>query len=76
MKLLWKKKTESRKTMMQNKIIKILLTIAFVIFILFLAVYINHKIHLKKEASLLTPIGWGNLFANSGLQIALFSFKR
>lgn len=57
MKILWKKKAESRKNMMQNKIIKILFIIAAVIFILFLAVYINHKIHLKKEAALLTPIG-------------------
>lgn len=67
MKILWKKKTESRKTMMQNKAIKVLFIIAVVIFVLLLAVYINHKIHLQKESSLLTPIGRGNLFANSGL---------
>lgn len=42
---------------MQNKVIKILFIIAIVIFMLLLAVYINHKIHLQKESSLLTPIG-------------------
>ena len=43
--------------MIQNKAIKILFIIAAVIPILLLAIYINHKIHLQKESSLLTPVG-------------------
>ena len=39
-----------------KKILKILLTIAIIIFILLLAIYINHKIHLNKEQKLLLPI--------------------
>lgn len=43
--------------MIQNKAIKILFIIAAVILIPLLAIYINHKIHLQKESSLLTPVG-------------------
>ncbi|MDE6981020.1 MAG: hypothetical protein K2P60_06425, partial [Lachnospiraceae bacterium] len=45
-----KNMTKVKKTM------KILLGIAIITFILLLAIYINHKIHLNKEQKLLLPI--------------------
>ncbi len=40
-----------------KKGVKVLLIIFSIIIVLFLAIFINHKIQLKKEAELLTPIG-------------------
>lgn len=39
-----------------KKTMKILLAVAIITFILLLAIYINHKIHLNKEQKLLVPI--------------------
>jgi len=41
----------------KKKAAKIILIIPAVILILLLAVYLNHKIHLRKESKFLTPIG-------------------
>ena len=45
------------KAIKQRTIIKTVLIIFATILLLMLAVYINHKIHLKKESELLLPIG-------------------
>ena len=39
-----------------KKIMKILLAFVIITFILLLAIYINHKIHLNREQKLLLPI--------------------
>ena len=40
-----------------KKAMKILLALVIITFILLLAIYINHKIHLNREQALLSPIG-------------------
>ena len=45
------------KAVKHRKIMKTILIIFAIIFFLLLAIYINHKIHLKKESELLLPLG-------------------
>lgn len=45
------------KTIKHKKIMKTILIIFAIIILLLLAIYINHKIHLKKESELLLPLG-------------------
>ena len=40
-----------------NKVMNILLIIAVVLLLLFLTIYINHRIHLNKEAEYMSPLG-------------------
>lgn len=45
------------KTKKAKKVKTIMLIIFFILIILFIAIYVNHRIHLHKEAELLTPLG-------------------
>ena len=40
-----------------KKAVKVILIIIFVLIVLLLAIYINHIIHLKKEAAYFSPLG-------------------
>lgn len=41
----------------RHRVIKILLVVVAVLLLLFMGIYINHTIHLNKEAALLSPLG-------------------